>query len=125
MIYLIHCKNLCKYHHVPLPIKTIKGKKKRNHRVSCISFSLCLALWMHLCRITINADEHLCNISLAGCSQLQVAGKLLHLDEKYKRILVRILGRIITWGVCVCMCVSVCVCVVCYFYPNMRRLLSE
>jgi hypothetical protein len=28
IIYLIHCKNLCKCHNVPLPHPTIKGKKK-------------------------------------------------------------------------------------------------
>jgi hypothetical protein len=29
MIYLIHCKNLCKCHNVPPPSATIKGEKKR------------------------------------------------------------------------------------------------
>jgi hypothetical protein len=28
MLYLIHCKNLCKCHNVPPPSTTIKGKKK-------------------------------------------------------------------------------------------------
>jgi tRNA(Ile)-lysidine synthase TilS/MesJ len=26
MIYLVHCKNLCKYHNIPLPTTTIKEK---------------------------------------------------------------------------------------------------
>jgi hypothetical protein len=30
MIYLMHCKNLCKCHNVHLPSTTIKVKKKRN-----------------------------------------------------------------------------------------------
>jgi hypothetical protein len=29
MIYLIYCKNLCKWHHVPPPNTTIKKKKKK------------------------------------------------------------------------------------------------
>jgi hypothetical protein len=39
MIYLIHCKNFCKYHNVPTPSTTIKNFKK---------FSLSLSLSLSL-----------------------------------------------------------------------------
>jgi hypothetical protein len=30
MIYLIHCKNICKWHNVPPPSTTIKKKRRKN-----------------------------------------------------------------------------------------------
>jgi hypothetical protein len=30
IIYLIYCKNFCKYHNVPPPNRTIKEKKKNS-----------------------------------------------------------------------------------------------
>jgi hypothetical protein len=40
MIYSIYYKNLCKYHNVPPPSTTIKGKKKEKSQCTKISVSI-------------------------------------------------------------------------------------
>jgi hypothetical protein len=40
MIYLIHCKNLCKWHNVPTPSTTIKDEKEKKKKKRMARLSL-------------------------------------------------------------------------------------